>query len=223
MLIRILLWTELPVEVAMENNHAKIVEILLDEISKDGDTLLHIAARLGNDKLVKYALSIEMLKTKQDSPRFILPRSKDMLMQSSCFWKRGLTPNTTTPCYFRTALSLTINHVCNGHGNPKISGVARDHLAVIKALLRAGTDVNAPWDFDEATALHLALYANILHGKEELRYKIASLLLDAGANVDARTEYVKYTALHLATFYNDNLVRLCFEKIPISMPAIVVG
>ena|SRR5277367_4468704 len=124
MLIRILLWTELPVEVAMENNHAKIVEILLDEISKDGDTLLHIAARLGNDKLVKYALSTKIDRNAQNEAGFTalhIAALEGYVDTVKLLLEAGLDPNMTTPCRFRTALSLTINHVCNGHETPKLA------------------------------------------------------------------------------------------------------
>jgi ankyrin repeat protein len=210
----------MPLELALENQFYETVKIFKDLFSSAAN-LVQFAAYVGDVKYMQHLLSTDIDKHVRNADGFTalhLASGRGLIDVVNALLAAGLDPNAKSS---RGAVSLRLAVANATRPSTWHLHYSRDHVAVIKALVHAGADVDLRGGFagggpgaeiEQITVLHRAVWG-FQEGIE--MDEIVSALLDVGAHVDARTEPRKMTALHLATKCGyTNIVRLLLRKNP---------
>ena len=207
----------IPLHLAIKNEHYETVKIFRDVIKMRGGGLLHLAAAVGDIQYVQYLLSTDIDKNDQGEGGFTplhIASGTGVIEVVNALLAAGVDPNTKSSAGYSGVIFAAVGS-SNSPGPFRLKGVATDHIAVIKALVHAGADVNldAGDGGDHAftwKALHFAICDN---REGTVMEEVVSVLLGEGAHVDACSGRTKQTALHLATKRGyANIVRLLLRK-----------
>jgi hypothetical protein len=134
----------IPLHLAIKNEHYETVRIFRDVIKMRGGGLLHLAAAVGDIKYVQHILSTNIDKSDKDeggfTPLHIAARG-GLVDVVYALLAAGVDPNTLSSSGYSGVIFAAAN-ASKSPGPIRLKGVATDHIAVIKALVHAGTDVN---------------------------------------------------------------------------------
>ncbi|TVY18870.1 Ankyrin repeat domain-containing protein [Lachnellula arida] len=221
---------------AVANGYEEMVGILFETGKADvtwktslvsyGTTLLHIAAKVGYDGLVKYLLqtckvNIDPIGHAGKTPLWIASiRGHNAVVQSLLQTGRvdinatddeGFSPLTAASDFGREAVvrsllrnKADVNYRQESSGLTPLAFAARKgHTAVVRALLDSNCNINC---IDKHGRTPVMLAANDGHSS------CVNLLLENGADYEAKNEDGD-TALTLASFCGHNaVIQLCLEK-----------